>query len=103
MVPSSPGTRTRTTGIPNSGLVRSTTITCWGEGFGIKHHYTGNIYDSIHGPDGLPSAFIDGHATWVEREHLVYDGRDGAEILRAVRSPIIGQSENYHPESKPLE
>jgi prepilin-type N-terminal cleavage/methylation domain-containing protein len=81
----------------------TTTITCFGEGLGVVGVYAGNTYPSIHGRDGLPSAFLDGHGSFVPRSELVYDGRAGiAEILRARKRPYIGQQATPHPSSAPV-
>lgn len=80
----------------------TTTMTCWGEGLGVTGVYAGNKYPSIHGTEGLPSAFLDGHAEFVPSDDTVYDGRSFAEILRARKRPYIGQDTNPHPSSAPV-
>lgn len=85
-----------------TSLGEVTTTTCWGEGRGVTGSYAGKTYPSMHGPEGLPSSFLDGHAAWVERKQLIYDGRPNHEILRARQRPYIGQEANPQPGSTPL-
>lgn len=88
--------------IENGSASSATTMTCWPESLGISGPWAGTVYPNMHGREGLPSAFLDGHSEFVDRSELVYDGRPGVELLRSIRRPYVGSLTNQHPLSAPL-